>query len=44
MGLVEGISVEAIGLGLATEKISKGRHCENCTNRLKEEREKKEGT
>jgi hypothetical protein len=41
MGLVEAISVEAIGLGLATEKIAKLRHSERpqigC--RKKEEKE-----
>jgi hypothetical protein len=44
MGLVEAISVEAIGLGLATEKISKWRHGENTANWLQEGRKKRKGT
>lgn len=41
MGLVEAISVEAIGLGLATKEVSKGRHCENSANWVQGEREKR---
>jgi hypothetical protein len=34
MGHVKTIGAEAIGLGLATEEISKGRHCECTANWL----------
>jgi hypothetical protein len=43
MGHVKAIGAEAIGLGLATEEISKGRHCECTANWLQEERTKREG-